>query len=295
MHKQSLALIAGALFFISGSPVLAQDVKVEAQKLTDSIFMITGQGGNIGLLTGKDGSFLIDDQFAPLTPQIIEVVKSVGGDDPRFLVNTHFHGDHTGGNENLGRQGTLILSHHAVRERLAKGSHIGAFSMTSKPAPEVALPKLTYAENLHLHINGETVHVIHTPAAHTDGDSFVIFEQANVLHTGDLMFNGFFPFIDAANGGSVRGMIDAADTMLARTDDASQIIPGHGPLASRADLQAYRDMLATAYERLLELKNQGNSVQDAIAAEPLKDLEASWGGGIFDASRWIEIIYPGVY
>jgi len=275
----------------------AQDapVKIEASKLADNIYMITGKGGNIGLLTGSEGSFLIDDQFAPLTEQIIEVVKSVGGDVPRFLLNTHFHGDHSGGNENLGKQGTLIMSHHAVRERLVNGSYIAAFGMKAGPANKPALPALTYADNMHLHINGETLHIVHAPSAHTDGDSFVVFEKANVVHAGDLFFNGFFPFIDAANGGSLRGMIAGVERILALTDDASKIIPGHGPLGNRADLQRYRDMLAVANERLLGLKNQGMSADDAVTAAPLKDLEAQWGGGIFSADKWIAIVYPAVY
>ena len=186
------------------------------------------------------------------------------------------------------------MSHHAVRERLVNGSYIAAFDMQSGPAPAAALPSLTYSEDMHLHINGDTVHIVHVPNAHTDGDSFVVFEQANVLHAGDLFFNGFYPFIDGANGGSVRGMIDAVDVMLARTDADTKIIPGHGPLASRSDLVAYREMLATTYERLLKYKNSGISIDDVVLARPLKDLESQWGDGIFNADKWIQIIYPAV-
>jgi glyoxylase-like metal-dependent hydrolase (beta-lactamase superfamily II) len=297
MSKQYLlsVVVAVSLSLSFQSSAQQSEVKIEASQLADNIYMITGQGGNIGLLTGAEGSFLVDDQFAPLTEQIIEVVKSVGGDIPRFLINTHFHGDHTGGNENLGKAGTLIMAHHAVRERLVNGSYIGAFDMKSGPADMAALPTVTYSENMHVHINGETIRIIHVPNAHTDGDSFVVFEDANIVHAGDLFFNGFFPFIDGANGGSVSGVIAGADAMLALTDADSQIIPGHGPLAKRSDLQAYRDMLATAYERLLALKNQGMSVEDAVAEAPLKDLEAGWGGGIFSADKWIDIVYPAVY
>ena len=293
--RVSVSALISVFSLASFSGFAQEDVKVVASEVTDNIYMITGKGGNIGLLTGDDGSFLIDDQFAPLTENIIAAVKSVDGDLPRYLINTHFHGDHTGGNENLGRRGTLIMSHHGVRERLASGSHIGAFNMTSGPANKPALPTLTYADNMRLHINGETVHVIHTPMAHTDGDSFVVFENANVVHAGDLFFNGFFPFIDAPNGGSVRGMIAATAEILALTNADSKIIPGHGPLASRADLQRYHDMLVTTNERLLALKNQGKTVEEAIAMAPLKDLEADWAGGIFTADRWIGIIYPGIF
>ena len=292
--KSSVAAFC-AFLIVSVSASAQDDVKVEATQVKGNIYMITGQGGNIGLLTGPDGSFLIDDQFAPLTEKIIAAVKSVGGDTPRFLINTHFHGDHTGGNENLGKQGTLIMSHHAVRERLLSGYHIGAFGMTVGPGAGAALPTVTYSENMHLHINGETVHIVHAPGAHTDGDSFVIFENANVVHSGDLVFNGFFPFIDVANGGSMRGVIAGVESILDMTDADSKIIPGHGPLATRADLVRYRDMLVTAHERLSSLKNQGKSVAEAIAAAPLKDLDAEWGGAIFTADKWIEIVYAGLY
>ena len=297
MSKKILlsVVIAMGLSISAHSFAQQEPVKVDASKLTDSIYMITGKGGNIGLLTGAEGSFLIDDQFAPLTEQILEVVKSVGGDVPKYLINTHFHGDHTGGNENLGKAGTLIMAHHAVRERLVNGSNISEFGMKSGPADKAALPTVTYSENIHLHINGETIRIIHVPNAHTDGDSFVVFDNANVVHAGDLFFNGFFPFIDGAHGGSVRGVIAGADRILALTDADSKIIPGHGPLASREDLQRYRDMLATAYQRLLALKNQGVSVEDAIASAPLKDLDADWGGGIFTTDKWIGIVYPAVY
>jgi cyclase len=297
MSKQYLLSIAVAVSLSISSQSFAQQspVKIEASQLADNIYMISGQGGNIGLLTGAEGSFLIDDQFAPLTEKIIEVVKSVGGDVPRFLINTHYHSDHTGGNENLGKAGTLIMAHHAVRERLVNGSYIGAFDMKSGPADKAALPTVTYSEDMHVHINGETIRIIHVPSAHTDGDSFVVFEDANIVHAGDIFFNGFFPFIDGDNGGSVKGVIAGADAMLALTDADSKIIPGHGPLGSREDLQAYRDMLATAYERLLKLKNQGMSVEDAIAKTPLKNLEADWGNGIFTADKWIGIVYPAVY
>ncbi len=257
--------------------------------------MLSGQGGNIGLFLGKDGTFVIDDQYAPLTDKILAAIKSVGGDTPRFLINTHFHGDHTGGNENLGNAGTLIVSHENVRKRLVNGSYIGAFSMKSPPANDVALPVLTFSQDMHFYINNESVNAVHVPSAHTDGDSIIHFKNANVVHAGDIFFNGFYPFIDAANGGSLKGTIDAVDSILAVADAKTRIIPGHGPLADKSQLQAYRDMLAIAYARLLKLKNEGVSVEDAVIHDPLADLESQWGGGIFNGEKWIGIIYPAVF
>ncbi len=290
-----LAAFAASLMSIASVTHAQDEVKINPVPVTENIYMLTGQGGNIGLFLGKDGSFIVDDQFAPLTEKILAAIKSLGGDSPRFLINTHFHGDHTGGNENLGQVGTLIVSHDKVRERLVNGSHIEAFSMNAPPASKAALPVLTFSDELHFHINNDSVNAIHVPGAHTDGDSIIHFKKANVVHAGDVFFNGFYPFIDAANGGSLRGTIDATDAILAITDSKSRIIPGHGPLADRVQLQAYRDMLAIAYTRLLKLKNDGVSAEDAITRDPLADLEAQWGGGIFNGKKWINIIYPAVY
>jgi glyoxylase-like metal-dependent hydrolase (beta-lactamase superfamily II) len=294
--KTMLSAAIAAVYMFPVSTLLAQDdVKINATPVSDNIYMLTGQGGNIGLFLGEDGTFIIDDQFAPLTEKILAAIKSVGGDTPRFLINTHFHGDHTGGNENLGNAGTLIVSHDKVRERLVAGSYIKEFGMNSPPANKVALPVLTFSEDMHFHIKGDSVNAVHVPSAHTDGDSIIYFKKANVVHAGDIFFNGFYPFIDAANGGSLRGTIAAVDAMLAATDSKSKIIPGHGPLADKAQLQAYRDMLAIAYARLLKLKNDGVSAEDAVIQDPLSDLEAQWGNGIFSGKKWIRITYPAVF
>ena len=289
-----LAAIA-ATYSLTLSTVFAdEEVTINTIPVTSNLFMLMGKGGNIGLFTGADGTFVIDDQYAPLTEKILTAIKSAGGKTPRFLLNTHYHGDHTGGNENLGNTGTLIVSHHNVRQRLKNGSFIQAFGMKSPPAKNVALPVVTFSDDMHFHINNETVRAVHAPSAHTDGDSFIHFQKANVVHAGDIFFNGFYPFIDAAGGGSMRGMIRAVDSILAITDANSKIIPGHGPLADRSQLVAYRNMLDTAYTRLLKLKNAGISAEDAVVEGPLDDLEEEWGDGLFDGDRWITIVYPAV-
>lgn len=287
-----LVLMTG---FISLAPAgQSAEVKIMVIAVTEHIYMITGKGGNIGLFIGADGTFLIDDQYAPLTEEIVAAIKSVGGDFPKFLINTHYHGDHTGGNENLGRGGTLIFSHDNVRDRLSTGSFIEAFNMKREAVSREGLPVVTFSEDITFHLNGDSVRATHVPHAHTDGDSFIYFKKANVIHAGDLFFNGFYPFIDVTHGGTLKGMINAVDRVLALVDDNTKIIAGHGPLGDKAELGGYREMLAIAYERLSKLKAQGKSAQEAAAARPLADLETTWGDGIFKGDRWIEIIYPGV-
>ena len=272
----------------------ATKVKVNAVSVTGQLYMLTGNGGNIGLFIGKDGTFLIDDQYAPLTEQILAAIKSVGGDFPKFLINTHYHGDHTGGNENLGQGGTLIFSHDNVRERLSAGAFIAAFNMKMEALSQEGLPVVTFSDDIRFHLNGDTTHAIHVPGAHTDGDSFIHFKKANVIHTGDLFFNGFYPFIDVDHGGSLKGMIQAVDKVLSLADDSTQIIPGHGPLGDKSQLAHYRQMLGKAYERLRKLKDAGKTAKEAIALKPLADLEATWGDGIFKSDQWIKIIYSGI-
>jgi cyclase len=272
----------------------AAEVKIMTTPVTEQIYMITGKGGNIGLFIGADGTFLIDDQYAPLTERIVAAIKSVGGDFPKFLINTHYHGDHTGGNENLGRGGTLIFSHDNARERLSTGAFIEAFNAKLEPVSREGLPIVTFSEGINFYLNGDSIRATHVPHAHTDGDSFIYFKKANVIHAGDIFFNGFYPFIDVTNGGSLKGMIKAVDRVLMLANDNTKIIPGHGPLGDKAQLARYRQMLGIAYERLSKLKAQGKTAQEAAAAKPLADLDATWGDGLFKSDRWIEIIYSGV-
>jgi glyoxylase-like metal-dependent hydrolase (beta-lactamase superfamily II) len=173
-------------------------------------------------------------------------------------------------------------------------SVIEAFNMTTPPQPKAALPVVTFSTDITFHLNGDTLHAFHVPRAHTDGDSVIHFKNANVIHSGDVFFNGFYPFIDVAHGGTVKGMIKAADTILALADGATKIIPGHGPLGDRAQLQAYRDMLTTVYERLGGLKAKGKSIEEAVAEKPLADLEERWGKGIFTGEKWVRLIYEGL-
>ena len=290
----AFVFIAVGLIFLT-TTVQADEVEITSVQVSEQIYMLKGKGGNIGLFIGKDGTFLIDDQFAPLTDKIIAAIKAAGGNYPKFLINTHYHGDHTGGNENLGQGGTLIFSHDNVRERLSAGSFIEAFDMKQAALAKEGLPVVTFSEDITFHLNGDSVQAIHVPHAHTDGDSFIYFKAANVIHAGDIFFNGFYPFIDVKHGGSLKGMIEAADTILMLADNNTKIIAGHGPAGDKVALAGYRQMLATAYERLRALKEGGKTAQEAVAESPLADLEESWGDGLFKGDRWIELIYSGVY
>ncbi|MEZ4484526.1 MAG: MBL fold metallo-hydrolase [Syntrophotaleaceae bacterium] len=289
-----LAVLATLIAPVARSAA-AQDGAIHTVAVTESIFMLTGQGGNIGLFIGPDGTFLIDDQYAPLTDKIVAAVQAAGGEQPKFLINTHYHGDHTGGNENLGRSGSLIFSHDNVRARLLSGSYLAAFKMQSPPTAAEGLPVVTFGEDLSFHINDETIHAIHVSSAHTDGDIFIHFQTANVINTGDIFFNGFYPFIDVDHGGSLKGMLQALDRILSLVDERTKIIPGHGPLADRAQLISYRLMLGVAYERLKNLRLSGKTVAQAVAAKPLADLDPDWGGGLFTGDRWVELVYDGIY
>ena len=259
-----------------------------------AIAVITGEGGNIGVLTGPEGTVMVDAKFARYADQIRAAIKGLGGADPRLLINTHYHADHTDGNEAFGRSGSTIVAHSNVRKQLAKGSTIEAFKMVTPPAPAAALPVITFSDTLRLQLNGETIDLIHAPAAHTDGDSLVVFRNANVIHTGDVWFNGFYPFIDVSHGGTLKGAIAGVDRVLTLANDDTRLVAGHGPLGTRAELLDYRAMLATAQERLGKLKARGLTAPQAVAAQPLKDLESRWGDGLFTGDRWIEIIYAGV-
>jgi len=295
MITRTITISLFVFLFVFSQVVSAQEeVKIESIQVTDQIYMLTGQGGNLGLFVGQDGTFLIDDQFAPLSEKIIGAITSVGGDSPKFLINTHFHGDHTGGNENFGKRGTLIFSHNNVRDRLRHGSYIREFDMKRSGVEDIALPVVTFSEDISFHLNGDEVHVIHIPHSHTDGDSIIHFRSANVIHAGDVVFNGFYPFIDVNHGGSIKGMITGVKKIIALSDGNTQIIPGHGPLTDKAELGNYLKMLETAYERLRKLKAEGKTIQEAIESTPLADLEEEWGDGIFTGDKWIGIIYSGV-
>ena len=294
MLRKSQIALSAILMLATNALSAFEDVQVTVTEVTNNIHMLMGKGGNVGVFVGKDGTFVIDDQFAPLTDKIMAAIETVGGAAPRFLLNTHFHGDHSGGNENFGKKGAMIVSHSNVRERLKAGYELKEFGMNVPPASAEALPIVTYQNEMHFHINDEDVTVTHVPNAHTDGDSFIHFKNTNVIHAGDIFFNGFYPFIDSSHGGSMKGVIAAVDALLSLADDQTKIIPGHGPLANKADLENYKSMLESAYTNLLKHKEAGLDAEQAKAEKPLADLDAEWADGIFTSDRWIEVVYPAV-
>lgn len=267
----SLATSAAALMF--AAPVAAQmpdfsKVEIRAEELAPGVAVLFGAGGNIGVSHGSDGTVLIDDQFAPLTDKIAKAVASLGGTPVRYLLNTHWHFDHSGGNENLGKAGATIFAHDNVRVRMAAGATL--LGNVIPPAPKVALPVVTYAHGLTFHLNGDEIHAVHTGGGHTDGDTVLHWAKANVLHTGDLfMSDAPFPFIDTSSGGNAVRLVASLDKVLAMIDDRTKVIPGHGPVTNKAALQAWRDMIAASIETVRKARAGGTTIEAFVAANPL--------------------------
>lgn len=298
MHRATRFLVP--MLFAFATPALCQnldDVQIQTLQLTDGVYMLIGQGGNIGLSVGEDGVFIIDDQFAPLTDKILAAIAEITSESVRFVFNTHWHGDHTGGNENLGRAGGLIVAHENVRERMSVEQvlrRIGRPVSTTQASPDVALPVITFAEEVTFHINGDDLHAFHVANAHTDGDAIVHFVGANVVHMGDTFFRDRFPFIDTASGGSIDGIIAAAGAALAVMDEDTQVIPGHGALSGREDVRTYRDALKTMRDAVSELMEQGMSLEQIQAARPIRAQAAMWNQSEASEEGFIATIHYGL-
>ena len=287
---------AALLTTVVGSTLYAQQdfskVEVKAENLAPGVSVLFGAGGNIGVSHGEDGTVLIDDQYAPLTPKIQAAVAGLGASPVKFLVNTHWHGDHSGGNENFGKAGAVIMAHDNVRVRMASDQNTPFGEV--KASPKVALPVIAYGEGLTLHLNGEEVRVISVPPAHTDGDSIVHWTKSNVIHMGDLFFHKMsFPFVDRSSGGDVRGVIAAADKVLAMADDNTKIIPGHGAVASKADLVAYRDMLVAIVGKVEAAVKAGKSLEEVKAMKPADGFGVN-PNGFIKPDMFVEMVYDSL-
>jgi cyclase len=262
-------------------------VKIRPVKVTDNIYMLKGAGGNIGVLVGKEGTLMIDDQFEPLSNKINGAIKTLSPGEIRFLINTHIHGDHSGGNENFKRMGATIVAHDVVRERMSKEQVNKVFNRTTPPRDHDALPVITFADKLNFHLNAEDIELIHLDKGHTDGDVIVHFKNANVFHMGDAYVRYGYPFIDVSSGGSFIGFLTSLDKMLALTDDNSKIIPGHGELATKADVKALRDKLVDIRDQVAAALKKGKKPEDIPSLGITDKYDAELGKGFLKGKDFV--------
>jgi cyclase len=266
-------------------------VEIKTTDLGDNMYMLEGQGGNITVAVAKDGIIMVDGQYAPLHDKIKAAISMISNQPIKFLINTHFHGDHVGGDEAFAKDGATIISEVNVKKRLAAGTTNGLTGAKTPPAPEAALPSKTYTGAFHIRLRGRVADLIHIEHAHTDGDTYVWFKTANVLSTGDTFTTGRYPNIDFANGGNIKGMIAATDAYLKLTNAKSRIVPGHGPLADKAVLTEYRTMLVTARDRMAKLVKDGKTEDEVVAAKPFADLDAKWAPTELASKNFIRVVY----
>lgn len=284
----SIILCAPAVGIWAGQDL--SKVEIKATHVAGNIHMLEGSGGNIGVSVGTDGILIVDDQFAPLADRIRAALKKLGEGKLRYVLNTHWHGDHTGGNKEFGPEAPII-AHDNVRKRLT--GELKAEGRETQPSPKEALPVITFDQSLSVHFNGEEIRVIHFPHGHTDGDSIIFFTRSNVVHMGDDFFNGMFPFIDLSSGGDVEGYMRNVEAAIAKIPADAKIIPGHGPLASLADLKNFHQMLVETTGIVRERMRAGKSL-DQIKAEGLPEKWNSWGMGFIKTPNWIQIVYQGL-
>lgn len=288
IHLSTFSLFLISLFIISVIvfPNIAfsqkfEDVEIKSAKLSDDVYVITGKGGNLGLLIGKDGNILIDDQFAPLTNKILDVIHNLTNQPIKFLINTHWHPDHTGGNENFGKLGSLIISHENVRERLSTEQFIEFMERKIKPLPVEVLPIITFTDSISFHIKNETVQIFHFPNAHTDGDSMIYFKENNILHTGDIFVKNRYPFIDTSSHGTIDGIIGALEKIIPLLNKESLIIPGHGDISNLTDLYEYLSMLQDVRNNISSQINKGYSIKQILESNPTSPFDHKYGNDKF--------------
>jgi len=266
-------------------------VEIKTTDLGDNMYMLEGQGGNITVAVAKDGIIMVDGQYAPLHDKIKAAIATISSQPIKYLIDTHFHGDHVGGNEPFAKDGVTVLAQDNVKNRLAAGTTNGLTGVKTPPVPQGALPSDTYTNFSKIRLNGRVADLKHIANGHTDGDTYVWFKTANVLSTGDTFTNGRYPNIDFANGGNIKGMIAAADAYLKLTNAKTRIVPGHGPVADKAVLTEYRAMLVTARDRMAKLVKDGKSEDDVVAAKPFADLDAKWAPTELASKNFIRVVY----
>jgi len=288
-----LLMVTGAMAFASNGDDRFRDVEITSTPVAENIYMLTGMGGNIGLSIGEDSVVLIDDQFAPLSEKIKKAVADITDKPIQFIINTHWHGDHTGGNENFARDGVFIVAHENVRERLASENISTLTGQITPPASEGMLPVITFNKSVTFYLNGEEAAVTHLSNSHTDGDSIIHFKKSNVIHTGDIFFHGLFPYIDLNSKGSVDGMINSLRRISSMADENTRIIPGHGMLADKHALERDLRVLVTVRDRISKLIAEGKNLEQVKAANPTQGYE-SYGRGFINAEAFTEILFRGL-
>jgi cyclase len=266
-------------------------IPLQTTKLRDNLYLLSGPGGNMVVLSGSDGKVLVDSSFAGAAPKIKSAMDGMGAGPLKLLINTHWHFDHTDGNEAMHQAGALIVAHENTRKRLSTPQEIAGFGLHFDPSPVAAWPQQTFTDATKLYFSGEELTLVHFPPAHTDSDIYVRYEKGNVLHMGDVWFNGFYPFLDASSGGNIDGMIAGTARGLGLADADTKIVPGHGPLGDKAAMARSHDMLVTVRDRVRALKSAGKSLQEAVAAKPTADLDAVWGKGLVTADLFTTVVY----
>jgi len=288
-----LPLLAIILWTITPKATGAQEKPVEfvATPLSGTVTMLRGSGGNVAVSSGEDGVFIIDDQVKPITSLLLEEIHKISDRPIRFVINTHYHGDHVGGNEAVAGDGAVIIAHDNVYRRMSTEQFSRFSNESTEPWPLGALPVITFSDRVTLHLNGEDVTAYHVANGHTDGDAIIHFPVSNVIHMGDIYFNGLYPFIDLDGGGSVQGMLKAADLAMSLCNEDTRIIPGHGPLASPAELAGYRSFLIKASDNVRELIGQGKTLEQSIAARPTAQWDDELGNTWITPAQFVTFIY----
>ncbi|MDQ1242672.1 MAG: cyclase [Pseudomonadota bacterium] len=296
MSSRMLLLWSCAVLLLASAPAWPSDAppaepQIVAQPLRGGLHVISGAGSNVAVWHGTDGTVLVDDGVGTLAPELLAAVEKIAPGPVRVVISTHWHPDHTGGNEHFAGSGSVLMAHDNVRARLSEPQTVAAYDLEVPAAPAGALPIVTFDDALSLHLNGDRLAALHVEAAHTDGDLVLWWEDANVVHVGDVYYSGMYPFIDLGSGGSLAGVVAALETVLSRADSRTIIIPGHGPVSNRAELAAYRDMLVATGRRVRELIGEGRNLDEVLAARPTAAYDAVYGQGSMTVERFVGILF----